>query len=135
MLEQPRPSHATFAAVNAIAMAACYSPAADGEPELPFDLDDGSLREDVWERWLAWDPVRMLPDHLDDLRSMRAISLECGLQDEYNLHAGTAILHRRLEAAGIEHRFELFQGKHGASDPALRAARRLAGRAARARLT
>ncbi len=71
-------------------MAACYSPGPDGEPELPFEPDDCSLREDVWERWLEWDPVRMLADHLDDLRPMRAISLESGLQDEYNLHAGTA---------------------------------------------
>jgi Putative esterase len=114
MLAEAKPSEATFAAVNAIAMAACYSPGLGGEPELPFDLADASLRREVWERWLEWDPVRMLPDHLDELRSMRAISLECGLQDEYNLHAGTAILHGQLERAGIDHRFELFEGKHGA---------------------
>ena len=117
MLEQADPSDSVFAAVNAIAMAACYSPGPDGEPELPFDLTDCSLREDVWERWLAWDPIRMLPAHIEDLRSMRAISLECGLQDEWNLHAGTAILHSRLEAAGIDHRFELFEGKHGHLTP------------------
>jgi enterochelin esterase-like enzyme len=117
MLADPKPSEAVFATVNAIAMTACYSPGPDGEPELPFDLEDCSLREDVWERWLAWDPVRMLPSHLDDLRSMRAISLECGLQDEYNLQAGTAILHSQLEDAGIEHRFELFEGTHAALTP------------------
>jgi enterochelin esterase-like enzyme len=113
MLEQTSPSDSIFAAVNTIAMAACYSPGPDGAPELPFDLADGSLRDDVWARWLEWDPVRMLPQHLDDLRSMRAISLECGLQDEYNLHAGTAMLHTQLERAGVDHRFELFEGKHG----------------------
>ncbi len=117
MLGDPDPSPAVFAAVNAIAMAACYSPGDDGSPELPFAADDCALREEVWERWLAWDPVRMLPDHIEDLRSMRAISLECGLQDEYNLHAGTALIHSQLEAAGIEHRFELFQGKHGHLTP------------------
>jgi hypothetical protein len=113
MLSQPRPSEAAFAAVNTIAMAACYSPGPGGEPELPFDMEDGSLREEVWERWLAWDPVRMLPDHLEALRGARAISLECGLQDEYNLYVGTTMLHRRLDEAGIPHRFELFAGKHG----------------------
>jgi S-formylglutathione hydrolase FrmB len=113
MLDDPTPSPATFAAVNAIAMAACYSPGPDGAPELPWDAADCSLREDVWERWLAWDPVRMIGDHIDDLRTMRAISLECGLQDEWNLYAGTAMLHTTLENAGIDHRFELFEGKHG----------------------
>lgn len=107
------PGGATFAAVNAIGMAAAYSPGPAGEPELPFSLEDCALRDDVWERWLAHDPVRMLPGHLDTLRGLRAISLECGLQDEYRLYAGTAMLHSQLERAGIGHRFELFQGRHG----------------------
>ena len=113
MVKQPRHSPEVMAAVNTIAMAACYSPGPDGEPELPIDLTDGSLREEVWERWLAWDPVRMVDEHLEALRGLRAISLECGRQDEFNLYAGTAMLHRRLEEAGIEHRFELFDGGHG----------------------
>jgi S-formylglutathione hydrolase FrmB len=113
MLEQPRHSPQTMAAVNTIAMAACYSPAPDGEPEIPIDLADGSLRQDVWERWLAWDPVRMLEHHLDSLRGLRAISLECGRSDEFNLYVGTTMLHRRLVEEGIEHRFELFDGDHG----------------------
>jgi hypothetical protein len=47
MREQPRRSDEVMAAVNTIAMAACYSPGPDGQPELPFDLADGALREDV----------------------------------------------------------------------------------------
>ena len=117
LLTDPSPSNGLFAAVNAVAMAACYSPGPDGEPELPFELSDGSLRPDVWDRWLRWDPVRMIDDHIDDLRSMRAISLECGLQDEWNLYVGTAIIHERLERAGIGHRFDLFEGKHGGLTP------------------
>lgn len=113
MLADHMPSPSMDATVNAIAMAACYSPGPDGEPELPFELADCAPREQVWQRWLDWDPVRMLPAHIDELRTMRAISLECGLQDEYNLYAGTAMLHTQLDAAAIEHRFELFEGTHG----------------------
>jgi S-formylglutathione hydrolase FrmB len=113
MLEQPRHTPEVMATINTIAMAACYSPGPDGEPELPIDLADGSLRDDVWQRWLACDPVRMLEDHLDVLRGLRAISVECGLQDEFNLEVGATMLHRRLEEGGIEHRFELFEGGHG----------------------
>ena len=109
----PAPDEDLLHAVNTIAMAACYSPGPDGSPELPLRLADGALREDVWARWLAWDPVRMLPAHLDALRGLRAISLECGLQDEWALYVGTAMLHEALEEAGIEHRFELFPGRHG----------------------
>jgi hypothetical protein len=88
-------------------------PCPQGEPVLPIDLADGSLRDEVWKRWLARDPVRMVDGHLDALRGLRAISLECGLQDEFNIYAGTAMLHRRLDDAGIAHRFELFEGGHG----------------------
>ena len=112
MLADPKPSPAVFATVNTIAMAACYSPGPGGEPELPFELGNCSLRDEVWERWLEWDPVRMVGEHLDDLASMRAISIESGLQDEYNLFAGAQILHDRLDRAGIEHRFELYEGTH-----------------------
>jgi hypothetical protein len=40
---------------------------------LPFDLQTGRLVEDVWARWLARDPVRMVPAHADALRGLRAI--------------------------------------------------------------
>src|SRR5438552_414110 len=40
------------------AVAACYSANTDGSIDLPFDTETGQLREDVWARWLAWDPVR-----------------------------------------------------------------------------
>ncbi len=113
MLEQPKLSESSFPLVNMLAMAACYSPDENGEPELPFSMEDGAVRWDVWKRWLKVDPVRMLPDHLDDLRGMRAISLECGLQDEFNLQVGTTMLHTQLEEARIDHRFELFEGAHG----------------------
>ena len=41
--------------------AACFSAEDDGTVTLPFDLDTGELIPDVWDRWLAWDPVRMVP--------------------------------------------------------------------------
>ena len=85
--------------------AAGASPGPDSEPVLPIDLADGSLRDEVWKRWLARDPVRMVDGHLDALRGLRAISLECGLEDEFNLYVGTAMLHRRLDDAGIAHRY------------------------------
>ena len=37
----------------------------------------GELRPDVWERWLAWDPVRMARQRGDALRSLRAIYIDC----------------------------------------------------------
>ena len=95
-------------------MAACYSANEDGSVELPFDPATGRLRDEVWERWLAWDPVRMAPRHADALRSLRAVYLDAGTRDEFFLDLGAEAFRRELAALGIEDvRFELFDAKHG----------------------
>ena len=100
--------------VNTWAMAACYSANEDGSVELPFDPATGRLRDEVWERWLAWDPVRMAPRHADALRSLRAVYLDAGTRDEFFLDLGAEAFRRELAALGIEDvRFELFDAKHG----------------------
>jgi hypothetical protein len=112
--QKDRLSGDDFATLNSIAMAACYSPGPTGEPELPWDARSGALRPEVWERWLAFDPVRFLPTRLDAARRLRALSLECGIRDEYRLYVGAAQLHGQLDDAQVAHRFEFFDGGHGA---------------------
>ena len=68
--------------LNSWCMAACYSTDADGTVHLPFDVDTGELVPEVWERWLAKDPVRMAPLHADALRSLRAVYIDAGTKDE-----------------------------------------------------
>jgi S-formylglutathione hydrolase FrmB len=99
--------------VNVGAMSAVYS---DGE--LPFDPETGELREEVWRRWLARDPVRMAREarHAEALRGMRAIWIDAGRGDEFFLDLGAAAFHRAVEAAGAAPEavhFELFEGRHG----------------------
>jgi Putative esterase len=100
--------------LNTYAMAACYSANEDGSIELPFELDTGQLRDDVWQRWLAWDPVRMARRHADALRSMRAIYIDAGTRDEWFLDLGAEAFRRELEMLGItDVFFELFDAGHG----------------------
>jgi len=103
-----------FVVLNVAAMAACYSPNPDSPYnfDLPFDEETGELREEVWERWLSWDPVHMLPKHLDALRQMKLVFLDCGMRDEFNLQWGARIFAQRLAAAGIAHRHEEFDDGH-----------------------
>jgi S-formylglutathione hydrolase FrmB len=95
-------------------MAACYSTDDDGTVRLPFDPATGQLITEVWERWLAWDPVRMVERHADALRSMRAIYIDAGKKDEYFLDLGAEAFRRALADIGVtDVFFELFDGKHG----------------------
>ena len=75
------------------------------------------LRDDVWERWLAWDPVRMVDGHADALRGLRAIYIDSGNRDQYFLDLGAAGFKRALERIGVtEVFFELFDGTHSSVD-------------------
>ena len=102
-------------ALNSYAMAACYSPdeSRPGEVVLPFEIDTARLIPDVWERWLAWDPVRVAPRRMDALASLRHVYLEAGRSDEYFLDLGVIAFSKELTAGGIEHELVLFDGKHG----------------------
>ena len=94
-------------------MAACYSADPDGTVRLPFDPKTGQLIPELWERWLAWDPVRMVPRYADALRSMRAIYIDAGVRDEYYLDLGADAFRRALEAIGVtDVSFELFDATH-----------------------
>jgi S-formylglutathione hydrolase FrmB len=99
--------------VNAYAMAACYSADADGTVRLPFDAATGMLIPEVWERWLRWDPVRMVPGHAEQLKSLRAIYVDAGRRDEYFLDLGAEAFRRALAEIGVtDVRFELFDAGH-----------------------
>jgi S-formylglutathione hydrolase FrmB len=101
--------------LNAWAMAACYSADDDGTVRLPFDATTGELLPDVWERWLAWDPVRMVARHAKALRSLRAIYIDCGKRDQFYLDLGAEAFRRALESIGVtDVFFELFDATHSA---------------------
>lgn len=105
--------------VNEWAMAACYSTDADGTVRLPFEPATGRLVPEHWERWLAWDPVRMVPSHAEAVRGLRAVWIDAGRSDEYYLDLGAEAFRRALAEAGVADdvvRFELFDGRHGGID-------------------
>jgi hypothetical protein len=104
--------HADHVVLDAWAMSAAYS---DGE--LPFDLETGEVREDVWARWLEWDPVLMArtPQYAEALRGMRAIWVDAGRGDEFFLDLGAVAFRRALGQAGVPDEvvhFELHEGTH-----------------------
>jgi S-formylglutathione hydrolase FrmB len=98
-----------------LGVAACFSAAEDGRPQLPFDPRTGALRPEVWQRWLNWDPVRMAPKHAEALKSQRAIWIDAGTRDEWFLDLGAEAFRRALADAGVADdviEFELFDGGH-----------------------
>jgi S-formylglutathione hydrolase FrmB len=104
-----------------LGVAACFSAAEDGTPQLFFDPASGELIPEIWERWLAWDPIRMAEQqaYAAALRSMRAIWIDAGTRDEYFLDLAAVAFRAKLDAAGVPDErvhFELFDAGHGGID-------------------
>ncbi len=109
-----RPKHTDDALLNVWAMAACYSADADGTVRLPWH-PDGRIDHDVWDRWLAWDPVRMAAVHGEALRSLRAIWIDAGRSDEFYLDVGADAFAAAVRGLGIGEptlHVERFDGTH-----------------------
>jgi hypothetical protein len=99
--------------MNDWCMAGCYSADEDGTIHVPYEPTTGELKPEVWERWLAWDPVRMVPRYADALRSQRAIYIDAGNRDDAYLDLGAEAFRRALEQNDVSDvRFELFEGTH-----------------------
>jgi len=102
------------------AYASAYSADEDGTVRIPFD-EAGVMVPEVWDRWLARDPVVMAgePAYSEALRSLRAIWIDAGDKDEYYLDLGATAFRRALDAACVSEErnyFELFDGGHGGTE-------------------
>ncbi|HTZ61111.1 MAG TPA: alpha/beta hydrolase-fold protein [Thermoplasmata archaeon] len=110
------PQNSAAQAMSILAYASCYSPI-ESEPgrfELPFDLETGALRDDVWSRWLAWDPVRMLelPRYAEAARRLRYVYVDGGTRDEFGLDVSARILAAAIRKQGAPVEHEEFEGGH-----------------------
>jgi S-formylglutathione hydrolase FrmB len=98
-------------------VSACFSAADDGTPLLPFNARTGQLIPEIWERWLAWDPVRMVPSYAEALRGLRAIWIDGGTRDDWYLDLGAEAFRAELAKIGVaDVSFELFDATHAAID-------------------
>ena len=109
------------AALSTIAMAACYSPT-PGDPgsfELPFDPEDGRLRPEVWERWLAFDPVRRVRTEAgaSALKRMRLVHVTASSSDEWASDATARWFVSEARARGVRVVHDEFEGGHFLAGP------------------
>jgi len=101
-------------AIMMLGQAAAYSPrAAEAFAfDLPFDLETGEMRDDVFARWLAYDPAEMCVHKLMELSRLRLRYLDCGRRDEYALDIGARMFAERVRGMDLEVRHEEFDDDH-----------------------
>jgi S-formylglutathione hydrolase FrmB len=111
---KPKPGMAEITTMEMLAYAAAYSPrsATAFDLDLPFERGTGALRDEVFARWLAFDPAERVAKCYDQLARLRLRYLDCGRRDEYNLDIGARVVAERLCALGLEVRHEEFDDDH-----------------------
>ena len=113
-----KPSDGAMKTVNILAMAAHYDPDPDAflGLRLPVTSDTCEIIPERWANWLAHDPVVKLERQSDALRGLKALYIDCGASDQFNLVYGARRFKRRLDQLGIAHRYEEFPDNHSAVD-------------------
>ncbi|MFT5288391.1 MAG: hypothetical protein ACI8QS_000182 [Planctomycetota bacterium] len=118
--EKPQLGGDGHAVIYVLACAACYSPGkpgADGLPfKLPFDLRTGELIDDVWQRWMDFDPLRLVKTYANSLQALKLLWIECGLADEFHLQWGARRLSTLLSKQEIAHTHVEHPGGHRGID-------------------
>jgi S-formylglutathione hydrolase FrmB len=103
-----------FKVFNVLAMAASYDP----DPtqflgmRLPVTFDTCEIIEERWANWLRQDPVVAIETLAGNLGRLKALYIDCGEKDQFNLLYGARRFVRRLNELGVAHRYDEFPDSH-----------------------
>lgn len=101
-----------------LAMCATYDPdpSAYLGVRLPVDPETCEVIPERWKNFMAWDPLTLAASRGEGLKGLKALYIDCGDIDQYNLVYGARRLHRMLERMGVAHIYEEFADDHTAVD-------------------
>lgn len=103
---------AGFGTIATLASAAAWAPDPDKPPfylDLPFA--SGEVLPEVAARFDANRTLYVIDQYIFNLRKLKAIGMDAGLQDE-GISSSTRKLHELLDAYKIQHDYESYQGDH-----------------------
>jgi enterochelin esterase-like enzyme len=83
---------------------------------LPVDMLTCEIIPPRWHNFLRWDPLNIAAEHANGLKQLKALFIDCGTKDQYNLLYGARRLHRLLEQKVIAHVYEEFNDDHSSVD-------------------
>jgi enterochelin esterase family protein len=92
-----------------------YTPNVNNPPfytDFAVEFPSGDVIDELWQKWLALDPVVSWEPRLDNLRQLQGLLLDAGRNDEFDLHYGHRILSKHLAGAGVRHDVEEHDGTH-----------------------
>ncbi|MGJ8529364.1 alpha/beta hydrolase [Maritalea sp.] len=116
--ENHNPNHDDIHALMILAMGATYDPDPNAfcGIRLPVDLHTCELDKDRWVQWQKWDPLFVFDQHVDALKSLKGMWVDCGDKDQFNFVYVARQLEQKLKAAQVTHIYEEFPDNHFSID-------------------
>ena len=101
-----------------LAQAASFDPDPDAPygVRLPVTHDTCEFIAERWQNWMAWDPLEMVDAHAGGMKALKALYIDCGDVDQYNLVYGARRMHKALDRLGVAHTYEEFPDDHSSVD-------------------
>jgi hypothetical protein len=114
----PKPKDSDMHDLMTLAMCATYDPdpSAPYGIRLPVDPETCEIIPERWKNFVAWDPLTLVETHGAGLKKLKAVYVDCGDIDQYNLVYGARRYHRALERLGVPHIYEEFPDDHSSVD-------------------
>jgi len=118
LYEAPKIRDADVHDLMMLAMCATYDPdpTAPWGIRLPVDAHTCELIAERWQNWRRWDPLTLVENHWQGLKTLKALFIDCGDIDQYNLVYGARRLHVALQRLGVSHVYEEFPDNHSSVD-------------------
>jgi len=98
-----------------LGLAAAYSPDPLDKSwgmAFPIDLQTSEIDDDIWRKWLSFDPLHWPKARLARLGKMERLYLSSGDADEFQLHLGAKAFEARCSREGIVLKNETFPAGH-----------------------
>lgn len=83
---------------------------------LPVDFETCEILPQRWANWMKWDPLTLVETHAAGLKTLKALYIDCGDLDQYNLVYGARRMQRELIRMGVRHVYEEFPDDHTGID-------------------
>lgn len=99
--------------LNAVGMASCYSPEAEGPFDFFLPVDEkGKIIESVWRVWKEKDPVSFLARRQEGVEELKGLYLSVGIYDQFQLYFGARQICEILESYNLNFDYSEFEGSH-----------------------
>ncbi len=116
--ENHSPSHDDIHALMVLAMGATYDPDPNAfcGIRLPVDLHTCELDEVRWAQWQKWDPLYVFDQHVDALKNLKGLWIDCGNKDQFNFVYVARQMEKKLKETQVPHVYEEFPDNHFSID-------------------